>query len=195
MSLHRYFNLVRRKACPVTTLTLALLWYANAGIAASIRPTAVSGVMQQPTSQYYHLAYGVQLDLARLDDAALMRWQYLERPAFHKSGYIDQDFSGAFFIGANVLKQRQVGVNALIGGGYAWGYLKEDGEGVLRHESYRLPGVATALEARWTTPSFDVRVTHQVMICQNSQAQTEAYVAWPFSWTLLSVSAPINFGG
>lgn len=193
--LHRYFTAVQFVVCRAAFVVLALLGNGHAGLAVSIRPTVISGVMQQPTSQYYHLAYGAQLDLARLDDAALMRWQYIERPAYHKGGYVDQDFSGAFFIGASVLKKSQVGVNALLGGGYAWGYLKEEGGDMPRHEGYRLPGIATALEARWTTSSFDVRLTHQVMICQNSQAQAEAYVAWPFTWTLLSVSAPINLGG
>ena len=176
-------------------LAVASLCRATNGLAGTLRPTVVSGVMQQPTSQYYHLAYGAQLDFARKDDAALMRWQYIERPAFHSSGYVDQDFSAAFFFGANVLKKDRFGMTALVGGGYAWGYIKEETVDLPKHESFSLPGIATALEARWTTRLLDVRLTHQVMVCQNSKVELEAYVAWPFTWTLLSISIPIKFEG
>ena len=178
-----------------TCVAVVCLGLAPTGRAAALRPTVVSGVMQQPTSQYYHLTYGAQLDLARKDDAALMRLQYLERPGFHNGGYVDQDFSGAFFFGASVLKGGSLGMNALLGGGYAWGYIKEENVDSPRHESYKLPGIATGLEARWTTSLVDVRLTHQMMICQSSKVQLEAYVAWPFTWTLLSVSTPISFWG
>jgi hypothetical protein len=178
-------------ACAVVTF----IWLESPALAATVRPAVISGLMQQPTSQYYHFTYGAQMDVARKEDAAIVRWQYLERPAFRRVGYVDQDFSGAMFFGTNVLKSGQFGVNALVGGGYAWGYLKEEGVASPKREGYKLPGMATALEARWTTSLVDVRLAHQVLICQNSKAQLQAYVAWPFTWVLLSLSTPINIGG
>lgn len=161
---------------------------------ASIRPSILTGLMQQPSSQYYHYVYGGQFDLARKEDAAFMRVQYLERPAFHHAGYVDQDFSGALMFGARVLKHGNLGISAVIGGGYAWGYLKEDAAENPQREAYRLPGVATGIEGRWSIKHVDVRISHQLMICQNDRAQLAAYVAWPFTWFLLAVSTPVTWG-
>lgn len=162
--------------------------------AASLRPSLLAGLMQQPSSQYYHYVYGGQLDLARKEDAAFMRAQYLERPAFRRAGFVDQDFSAALLFGARVFKYKDLGINAVIGGGYAWGYLKEDAVDVPARESYRLPGIATGIEGRWTGKWIDIRAAYQHMICQNDRDQLEAYVAWPFNWFLVSLSTPIKWG-
>lgn len=162
---------------------------------ASLRPTIVTGLMQQPSSQYYHYVYGGQLDIARKDDVAYMRLQYLERPAFESAGFIDQDFSAAVFFGKSVLKRGGFGVSALVGAGQNWGYLKEAKVDNPRREAYRMPGIGTALEAKWSSARVDLRVSYQTMICQNDRELFDYYVAWPFSWFLLSASTPISFGG
>ena len=163
--------------------------------AASAWPTLLPGLMQQPSSQYYHYVYGGQLDFARKNDVAMLRLQYLERPAFRNAGYIDQDFSAAAMFGKSVLNVGNIGINALVGWGYTWGYIKDDTDVAPRREGYRLTGVATSLEAKWGTTNIDFRLAHQMMVCQNSKTQAEAYVAWPFSWFLLSLSSPISIGG
>lgn len=162
---------------------------------ATIRPTIATGLMQQPSSQYYHLIYGGQLDIAKVDDAAQLRLQYLERPPFRKAGYVDQDFLAGIYFGKSVIRGRFFGASAFIGGGYAWGYIKEDTENSPAKETYKLPGLGTALEARWTIKALDIRGSYQVLICQNSRSQLEAYVAWPFSWFLLTASMPVSVGG
>ncbi|MEI6398827.1 MAG: hypothetical protein WCO71_08665 [Pseudomonadota bacterium] len=164
-------------------------------LAASARPMLLTGLMQQPSSQYYHYVYGGQLDLARKNDVAMLRLQYLERPAFRNAGYVDQDFSAAAMFGKSVLRIGNIGVNALVGGGYAWGYIKDDADVAPRREAYRLPGIATSLEAKWGTNNIDFRLAHQMMICQSSKVQAEAYVAWPFTWFIFSMSTPISIGG
>jgi hypothetical protein len=163
--------------------------------AANARPMLLTGLMQQPSSQYYHYVYGGQLDLARQNDVAILRLQYIERPAFRNAGYVDQDFSGAVLFGKSVLTTGNIGVNALVGGGYTWGYIKDDSDVAPRREAYRLPGITTSLEAKWGTSSIDFRLAQQMMICQNSKTQAEAYVAWPFTWLLFSMSTPISIGG
>ncbi len=163
--------------------------------AASLRPTVVTGLMQQPSSQYYHYVYGGQVDIARKDDAAYMRLQYLERPAFRSAGYVDQDFSAALFFGKSVYKKGPLGIGALIGTGYNWGYLKEIAGDAPSREAYRMPGIGTGIEGKWSTDRLDVRLSYQTMICQNDRSQIDYYVAWPFSWFLLSASTPINLGG
>ncbi len=181
-------------ACAVMTLLGSLLLTSHA-LAAAIRPSIVTGLMQQPSSQYYHAVYGGQVDIARKDDIAYMRLQYLERPAFRSSGFVDQDFSSAVFFGKSVYKKGSLGLGALIGAGYNWGYIKETGVENPIREAYRMPGVGTGLEGRWSTKKVDLRFSYQTIICQNDRDLFNYYVAWPFSWFLLSVSTPIELGG
>lgn len=160
-------------------------------VAASIRPSFSSGLMVPPASQYYHFVYGAQLDVAQDLDRSLVRLQYLQRPKFSSRGYSDQDFSGLFLIGQSILRWRTLGVTSLIGGGYAWGYIKSDTEGS-KAERYKLPGLAVALEGRWTPKYLDLRFSHQVLIAHSSNEQLTAYVAWPFNWFVISLSRPIE---
>jgi hypothetical protein len=167
---------------------------ASSARAATLRPSALVGFMAPPSSQYYHYVYGGQVDLARNMDSSLMRIQYLQRPAFSKSGYTDQDFSALAMIGTSVLGKKEFGVTALAGGGYVWGYIKASNNPDDKN-SYKLPGLAVALEARWSPKFIDVRFAHQVLIAHESQDQLKAYVAWPFNWFVLSAAYPISVGG
>lgn len=175
-------------------LLFGSIFGAERATCASIRPSLLAGLMQQPSSQYYHYVYGGQLDLARAEDASFIRGQYLERPVFRHGGFQDQDFSAAVLFGARVLKHKNFGVSAVLGGGYAWGYLKEDEQENPRRQTYRLPGVATGVEGRWSNSWIDIRLSHQLMICQNDNEQLQAHVAWPFTWFLFSVSSPLSWG-
>lgn len=163
-------------------------------LAATLRPSALVGLMTPPSSQYYHYVYGSQIDLAGRFDSSLMRIQYLQRPAYSKSGYTDQDFSALGMIGTSVMGKKEFGITALFGGGYVWGYIKAS-ENPSDKNSYKLPGLAVALEARWTPKFIDVRFAHQVFIGHEAQDQLKAYVAWPFNWFVLSAAYPISVGG
>lgn len=166
----------------------------GSSLAATLRPSALVGLMTPPSSQYYHYVYGGQIDLARRFDSSLLRIQYLQRPAYTKSGYTDQDFSALGMVGTSVMGKKEYGVTALLGGGYVWGYIKAS-ENLDDRNSYKLPGLAVALEAKWSPKFIDVRFAHQVFIGHESQDQLKAYVAWPFNWFVLSAAYPISFGG
>lgn len=167
---------------------------AGSALAATLRPSALVGFMTPPSSQYYHYVYGGQVDLARSFDSSLMRIQYLQRPAYSKSGYTDQDFSALAMIGTSVMGKKEYGITALTGGGLVWGYIKAS-ENQDDKNSYRLPGLAVAIEARWSPKYIDVRFAHQVLIGHESQDQLKAYVAWPFNWFVISAAYPISVGG
>jgi hypothetical protein len=179
----------------LTAMAFSVMGTATSVDAASIRPAMIAGLMQQPSSQYYHYVYGGQLDVARKDDAAYLRLQYIERPAFKSAGFIDQDFSSSLFFGKSVLKQGGLGIGALIGAGYAWGYLKEAEGSAPKREAYRMPGFGAGIEGKWANKSIDIRASYQTLICQNDRSQFDYYVAWPFSWFLVTVSTPITIGG
>jgi len=175
----------------LVTSLLALGVFAPAVTAASVRPSVSAGLMVPPSSQYYHYVFGTQLDLARDSDQSLVRIQYLQRPKFSSRGYTDQDFSGLVLLGQSILQRKSLGVTSLIGGGYAWGYIKSETD-LSDVNSYKIPGIALALEGRWTTDYLDVRFTHQVLVGHSSKEQLNAYVAWPFNWFVLSFSHPIE---
>jgi hypothetical protein len=163
----------------------------NPAIAASIRPSFSAGLMVPPSSHYYHYVFGTQIDLAREFDRSLIRLQYLQRPKFTSRGYTDQDFSGLVLLGQSILQRKNIGVTTLIGGGYAWGYIKSvhDSSDM---DSYKIPGLAVALEGRWSIDYLDVRLAHQVLVGHSTSEQLNAYVAWPFNWFVLSFSHPIE---
>ena len=163
--------------------------------AASLRPSILAGFMSQPSSQYYNYVYGGQVDFARAKESVLIRLQYIERPEFRSGGYVDQDFSSMFFVGKSLLQRGSLGVTALVGGGYAWGYLKSTQTESYVRNGYRLPGIGSALEGRWASKNWDIRLTHQVLICQGYKDQLQAYVAWPFNWFLISISHPLTISG
>lgn len=162
--------------------------------AASIRPALTTGLMVPPASQYYYYVYGAQVDLARDMDRALARLQYMERPAFNSAGYVDQDFSAMALLGSSVYGRGSLGATALVGGGYAWGFIKSKTDPSERN-SYRLPGLAVGLEGRWSTKRIDLRIAHQVFIAQNSNDQLKAYVVWPFNWFMISIAHPFAIRG
>jgi hypothetical protein len=159
--------------------------------AASFRPSFAAGLMVPPSSQYYHYVYGAQVDLARKFDQSLVRIQYLQRPKFTSHGYLDQDFSGLVLVGQSIFRHKNLGVTSLVGGGYAWGYIKST-EGAPEQNSYKLPGLAVAIEGRWSPKLMDIRLAHQVLIAHGSTEQLNAYVTWPFNWFVLSISRPIQ---
>jgi hypothetical protein len=175
-------------------LYVVSFWIAGSSLAATLRPSVLVGLMAPPSSQYYHYVYGGQVDLARRFDTSLVRVQYLQRPAFTETGYTDQDFSALAMLGTSVLGKKEFGVTALFGGGYVWGYIKAS-ENPDDKNSYKLPGLAVALEARWSPKLIDVRFAHQVLVAHESKDQLKAYVAWPFNWFVLSASYPISIGG
>lgn len=179
----------------IVVLCLAInVWIPGSSLAATLRPSALVGLMTPPSSHYYHYVFGGQVDLAQTGDLSLMRIQYLQRPAYSKSGYRDQDFSALAMFGTSVFGEQEFGVSGLAGGGYVWGYIKST-ENPNDKNSYKLPGIAVALEARWSPKFIDVRFAHQVLIAHESEDHLKAYVAWPFNWFLLSAAYPISIGG
>lgn len=177
-------------------LSFSLAQFFAAGLvhAAEVRPSFLAGLMTPPSSQYYYYVYGGQLDASRDQDQGLLRIQYLKRPEFNSLGYVDQDYSGLALVGTSVLKRGEFGVTTLVGGGYTWGYIKST-ENPADENSYKIPGLAVAIEGRWSPKGLDVRLTHQVFVGHSSTEQLKAYVAWPFNWFVISVSRPIEIRG
>ena len=50
-----------------------------------------SGLMQQPTSNYFHHVYGGYFEVGPDKEWLLLRLGYIERPVFESQGFVDQE--------------------------------------------------------------------------------------------------------
>lgn len=165
---------------------------ASASYGAVFQGALTSGVMQQPTSSYYHVIYGAQVDLSSKSDGLILRGSYFERPAFKSVGYTDKDYGWSGLLGSKLAGQKNHVFLAFFGGARVFGYVKAvspSEEGVSRDRSFHLPGITAAMEYRWQGERFFLGAGHQAIIGIGDSAQTDAFVAWPFSLFTLS------FGG
>lgn len=151
-----------------------------------------SGVMTQPSSNYYHAVYGGYFDLGTDDRRFFSRVSYVERPKFTAAGYIDQDYAESFIIGTKVTKAKTHGLLAGIGGGLVGGYIKPDPdypEANGEKRSYRLPGISTMIEYSLEWKHIDLGIGHQTFIGHADSEQLRAYVAWPYNFILIRLGA------
>ena len=166
--------------------------WASASFGAVFQAALTSGVMQQPTSSYYHLMYGAQVDLGSDDGSLLLRGSYFERPVFNSVGYTDKDYGWSGLFGSKLASSKRHSFFAFFGGARVAGYVKPVSppeDGVSRDRSFNMPGITAAMEYRWLGERLFFGAGHQSIICFGDTAQTEAFVAWPFSLFTLS------FGG
>ena len=180
----------RRLVTHLVGLT-SVIW-APSSYGAMIHAALTSGVMQQPTSSYYHLIYGAQADIGTDDGGILVRGSYFERPVFRSVGYLDKDYSWSGLVGSKLASAKRHGFFAFFGGGRVAGYIKPadaSEDGASRDRSFNMPGFTAAMEYKWLGDRMFLGAGHQAIICFGDSAQTEAYVAWPFSLFTLSLGA------
>lgn len=165
--------------------------------AISMRPTAATGLMQQPTSQYYHWIYGGMVDVGPTPNLSL-RGSYFERPAFHNAGFVDQEFL-AFMQGGGSITQKSIfDIYGFIGGGRVWGYIKDeasvDGLTPMRRETFAMSALALTMEAGLSFAYMDLRLGHSQILCMGTSEQIKNKVAWPYSTYYVTATLPIEFG-
>lgn len=146
------------------------------------------GLMQQPTSHYYHAAYGVSVDLATDSQKGIVRAHYIERPEFRSLGFADKDYGWFGQVGTKVLGAKDHGLFAFFGMGRMEGYVKADPDRIdsdVNERKYALPGPTASIEYAWALGPIDLSVNHQTFIGYVSQEEVEAYVAWPYNFFML----------
>ena len=159
----------------------------------SVRPSADAGLMQQPTSQYYHAVRGGHFDAANEKESLVARIAYTERPEFIDAGYRDRDFAAWIQFGQKLVNYGNVGISAFAGAGEVWGYIKDDKPSKARREDFSLPGLALSMEASSTWDHFDMRLGHSIFAGQKDKTQLESFVVWPYTFFYLSLATPISF--
>lgn len=172
----------------LSSLACCLLVSADA-YAWSIEPAISGGLMQQPTSNYYLACYGLSVDLSNQDETFMSRLSYAERPEFNRNGFAEKDSIGLFMAGTTAAKFKYGTVKAFFGGGSAYGYVAKvdsDNRTILDRRTYQLPGPAAAVEYVLVAGHFSFAVNHTTFIGYGGKEQTEALVAWPYNFYLLS---------
>lgn len=183
--------------CRLAALVGLLLLTPNSAFAVSIRPVAATGVMQQPTSQYYHWMYGGIFDVGPTPNLSL-RGSYFERPAFHSAGFVDQEFMSFIQGGGSITRKNVFDIYGFAGLGRVWGYIKEDlakdDPAPIRRETYSMPSIVLSMEAGVALAALDLRIGHSQIVCMGSRDQVSTKVAWPYTSYYLTATLPLEFG-
>jgi hypothetical protein len=145
-----------------------------------------SGLLMQPTSQYYHLAYGVSAE-AEFSKLKFMRIDYTQRPKFSAAGFEDQDSLASVSLGLNLAKKllRTFDLDSYLGYGTASGYISNSSTNEKRSYSINGPILTAKASQKWKR--FSVAVYHQYFVGLSTPEETRAYVAWPVSVSKLAV--------
>jgi hypothetical protein len=174
-----------RRALAVAA-TLGASFVAQAAAAVTLEVGTTGGLMQQPTSHYYHAVYGAYFETGRDSEALLGRAAYIERPEFRAAGFIDKDFGYFAMAGTKVTKTKDRGLYAYFGVGRMEGYVKVDPDGDassdLEPRTYAMPGPTALLEYLWRFKGLTLSVNHQTFVGYQDKTQLKAYVAWPYNF-------------
>lgn len=148
---------------------------------------SVAGVMQQPASHYYHAIYGAQGALESDSSRIVLRLGAFERPVFSNQGYEDQDLGSYGLVGSKLTQSKRHGLYAFIGPGQIHGYTTTTSLETNDSRRYKLRGSLFAMEYQVSISSFDLCLNHMQFIGSFDNDQLGSYVAWPFSFYLVSL--------
>jgi hypothetical protein len=156
---------------------MCLSWCAPA-LAVSTEVQSIAGVMQQPSSHYYHAIVG-----AAVKHAFTPRFEvqatYWQRPKNSGNGYEDQDRGLTAGIATKLNSSKRYSLLSGIGAGAISGYIKKTDSGETRN--YRISGLSLDLSAKLHLDNVSIGVMHQAFTGFGSQLETKAFVGWPFS--------------
>lgn len=176
----------------LASILFALLLVSRAQ-GASLAVSTSAGVMQQPTSHYYHACYGMNLDAATDKQNFLARISYVERPEFvtsvatdtnQKTRFADKEFAGFVLIGSKLTKTRSHGLYALFGAGQMRGYITSSTN---LDRKFSLPGVTAMAEYQVQKKQLVFAAGHQTFVGYVDKTQLNALVAWPYNFFQASI--------
>lgn len=156
--------------------------------AASFQFAGNSGLMVQPSSNYYLLVYGGWVEGGFFNkDVFLVRGGYMERPRFSASGFVDQEFLGYGLIGARIPSSSKGNLIALVGWSEVSGFIdksSKDDESETTRRRYKMAGPSFYVGYRWTFKKWALGFGHQTIVGFAEPQQTAAFVAWPYNLVL-----------
>ena len=166
------------------------LFMAPAAFGVILDGGAISGIMVQPTSNYYHMIYGGYLGTSTEMEGVGFQGGYIERPAFKAAGFVDKEWSSYFLLGSKVTdaKIKKAGVWAGFGVSRVGGFIgPSDGNPDLPKRGFAIDGVGAALECYARVLGVRLSIAHQTFVGFANDIQTSAYVAWPYSFVMIKV--------
>jgi len=172
--------------------TLAGCAWPTSGFAASNWSSTAyigAGTIQQPSSQYFLLAYSASVSLEYRPAKAGVSFIAIGRPVYSSSGYEDQDYGGFAELQKVVAERGKFAVGAGFGFGQMRGYIKSTDENGGRSD-VRMNGPAATIDLRYAAKkdrSFTVKLSHTILPGLSTAAQTKAWVAWPWSVVMLAI--------
>ena len=174
----------------VLTALVCLALRPEAAEAVTLKVASTGGLMQQPTSQYYHAVYGGYVEIASASQRLIGRGQYVERPEFSNVGYVDKDYGAFAQVGAKLTAAKTHGLLAFVGYGRMSGYIRAESatraQTDVSERHYAIPGPIAAVEYAVRLGRIDLAVNHQTFVGFADRTQTDAYVAWPFNFFQVS---------
>lgn len=181
-----------RTSCLIALLALVGFSCPRPCLAASKWSTATyigAGTIQQPSSQYFLLAYSAGVSLEYRPAKAGVSFVAIGRPVYSSSGYEDQDYGGFAELQKVVAERGKFALGAGFGFGQMRGYIKSTDENGGRSD-VRMNGPAATIDLRYAAKkdrSFTVKLSHTILPGLSTAAQTKAWVAWPWSVVMLAI--------
>lgn len=172
-----------------------LLSYGINSYGAVYKIGSLTGIMKQPSSNYYHFTYGGYGEFGNEKETILLRIGYVERPLYSELGFQDQESMIFAILGTKILNNKWHGLYAYFGYGEVTGFIKADDnidpnlQGVKR--DFRLPGPTAAIEYNLRLFKLDIALSHQTLIGYTDNEQLRAYVAWPYNFIFLKIGMSI----
>lgn len=171
-------------------MALALWLVSDVALAATFKVATTGGLMQQPTSHYYHAIYGASFEGGTDSQKFLVRGSYLERPEFDNAGFKDKDYGFFTAAGTKITKEKTHGLYAFFGLGRMAGYVKADEDtevsGEATERDFAVSGPTAILEYVFRWKMLDLAVNHQTFIGYVDETQLNAFVAWPYNFFQVS---------
>ncbi len=182
---------MRYRATVSASMIWLLIFSATNARAVTVAAHSISGLMQQPTSQYYHLVYGAGAEISNDAQTVIGRIAYIERPVFAAAGFIDQESFIAATIGSKVTRRKNHGLYAFFGAGRVSGYIKPDPdittETNLNRRGFSMNAATLTIEYGGQWQQLFASLSHQTMIGLVDKAQSEIKVAWPYQFFLANL--------
>lgn len=166
---------------------------ATSATAATFGILTTAGVMQQPTSHYYHACYGTSIDASTEKQGFVARVSYIERPEFsttvtsetsEKTQFHDKEYAIFGLFGTKATKTRSHGLYVFFGGGRVNGYINSS-SGLDR--KFSLPGASAVAEYQLHKNNFILAAGHQTFAGYVDDVQLKALVAWPYNFFHASI--------
>lgn len=154
-----------------------------------------TGLMQQPSSQYYHEIYGLTGKLFFEDSGFFTSLTYLERPKFKAYGFADQEQFAHLNFGKILIDEKHYRLDVSVGPGRVWGYVEFDGQIPASLETnsrdFYINGAAYNTSFSVYLSKVALSISHTFFAGYRDKGDFDSYVLWPYLFFSLGIGVGI----